>query len=85
MSKPQGNLWTGLALAEARELIKFSAEQLKRVYALREQEKELPAWRRNPGLVAEAKAWEQAHDQHWTWAREIEAREAWAPRKSVVG
>lgn len=79
------NLWTGLTVEEVRELIAFSAAQLKRVHALRAEEEQHPAWRRNPALMAEIKAWNRAHDLHWEWLSEIEARETWKPRKSPMG
>lgn len=61
-------IWTGLSIEDIKELIKFSSGELCRCYAQKAKES-LHKFRYNPKLEAEIKAWEQAHDIHWSWLK----------------
>lgn len=63
------NLWAYLSLEEIKDLIKFSAGELCRVYDLKSREPQ-KRFHYNAALEAEIKLCEAAHDSHWSWFRE---------------
>lgn len=68
------NLWAHLSPEEIKELIKFSAGELRVVHALK---RNLPQerFRYDPKLEAEIKFRERAHDTHFFWLTESIKRE----------
>lgn len=69
-------LWSGLSLDDVRELIRDDVAELKRLYALKAADDELPPEQRRIQIRAEISAIETAHDQHFAWMKEIAARES---------
>ncbi|OQW34497.1 MAG: hypothetical protein A4E20_10785 [Nitrospira sp. SG-bin2] len=65
-------LWVGLTVDELKDLVKYSAAELCRVYSLKSKEP-TERFRYSP-LDTEIKFWEQAHDNHFRWLREKSAK-----------
>jgi hypothetical protein len=61
-------LWSALSIPEIKELIKFSAGELARCYALKERE-QLLQYSYNARLEKEIDFFERAQDSHWGWLR----------------
>ena len=67
-------LWSGLSVEDIHELIRGDVAELKRLHARKSQDDLLPAWKRDMAIRHEIAAIEHAHDQHFAWLKEIEAR-----------
>jgi hypothetical protein len=79
------NLWAGLDPSDIHEMLREDVAELNRLYARKKQCEALPAWKRSYLLEVEIAAREQAHDNHWTWLRDVEARETWSPSREALG
>lgn len=73
--KDAPDLWANLSLEDIADLIRHSARELKRLYALKAADDELPPQRRDIAVLAGIAAYEHAHDQHLEWYR-LAARKA---------
>lgn len=69
-------LWSGLSVEDVSELLRTDVCELRRLHARKAADDLLPPWQRNPLLATEISAREKAHDQHFAWLKDIEARES---------
>jgi hypothetical protein len=56
-------------------MLREDVAELNRLYTRKAADDALPPQKRDIRLYAEISAREFAHDQHWEWLAEIEARE----------
>jgi hypothetical protein len=62
------NLWSNLTIEEIREYIRFSHDELRRVYAIKAQQEATHCFVNN-AVLKEIAFWEAAHDNHFDWLK----------------